>query len=920
MDCLNLSAFAAPVNAIKVRPTLAKEIVLTASDFNSMIDASKGNEAQFKINTPNPNGTISPNVFANKFEAIDAASQAVIPVPQAQHLVLKSGTAGYLMVDTARYREGDTKPSESPYLKMDVKPYTAVTGATGNIMNGNILAGRYQFKITYFASQDSLLIEPANYAMQSDADYQAKKMWKESNLQPLYLDPTNGSVAVNLAYLNDKYELTLVTPDRGAYKARISFDNVYDQLVRATKPTSLCFIQLVTTKTATTVHNYKRANNSYIVMDMGGHIVYDEKEASQDFNHMPATQWIVEQIGCTSTVPTVNQNPLVRITNREYKNVAFEGQLYKDKDGNFFIINHQDYKDSYLINNGSENTLSCMDTIKFSPVTPVGEGYLNLDKADLKEHVYTFNQFYDYGTNPNFLNVKDNKADTLLRVQPEATEFELTITKIDEYGASLKGVADKLHRATYRIKVKDANKVDNDRKWIAVDQNFKYVVATEATIAANPTTLRYANFYLKENNTYNGVCYYALVDVVTNQDGDWKLAVENGQLDTKLESLCENRTEAFAVKPVNRPLYRTIASNDTINIFDAVTKERLYEDAGSPYSKGLGINFLGAEYTGAVAEAPSMYVDYVAKSRAVMPQYLFVVSPDSVPEYTWCINGTHKEPNPGCNHEYKVDGYVAGRFMVNLNDSVDNALTNRHTNADVFKYQDYTRLAFVEGVHQKDTLFIIKDGYCLTERDAKTTGKTCITVSKDGHKYIPMNYFQDANVMTKHILDGKHCNYAFSLRLIDDDDVQNFLIESNDAVTGQVGKSAYGSFEGAWVKIHNHVPVLAKTNSENGNHETTGTIEELLTQANAFNLTNDENEVSDPTANGDITTSAVTVIAGNGDITIKGAANKTVTISNVLGQTIASTVLSSDEATISAPAGIVVVAVEGEAAVKAIVK
>ncbi|MFV0581043.1 MAG: DUF6383 domain-containing protein, partial [Parabacteroides gordonii] len=40
----------------------------------------------------------------------------------------------------------------------------------------------------------------------------------------------------------------------------------------------------------------------------------------------------------------------------------------------------------------------------------------------------------------------------------------------------------------------------------------------------------------------------------------------------------------------------------------------------------------------------------------------------------------------------------------------------------------------------------------------------------------------------------------------------------------------------------------------------------------------------------------------------------------VLGQTIANTVLSSDNATISAPAGVVVVAIEGEAAVKAIVK
>ena len=55
-------------------------------------------------------------------------------------------------------------------------------------------------------------------------------------------------------------------------------------------------------------------------------------------------------------------------------------------------------------------------------------------------------------------------------------------------------------------------------------------------------------------------------------------------------------------------------------------------------------------------------------------------------------------------------------------------------------------------------------------------------------------------------------------------------------------------------------------------------------------------------------------------VTINGAAGKNVTISNVLGQIVANTVLSSDKAEIAAPAGVVVVAVEGEAAVKAIVK
>ena len=49
---------------------------------------------------------------------------------------------------------------------------------------------------------------------------------------------------------------------------------------------------------------------------------------------MPATQWVVEYTGC-------EEDPVarVKVVNREYSNVAFEGQLYK-ADDNVFIINH----------------------------------------------------------------------------------------------------------------------------------------------------------------------------------------------------------------------------------------------------------------------------------------------------------------------------------------------------------------------------------------------------------------------------------------------------------------------------------------------------------------------------------------------------------------------------------------------------
>ena len=90
-----------------------------------------------------------------------------------------------------------------------------------------------------------------------------------------------------------------------------------------------------------------------------------------------------------------------------------------------------------------------------------------------------------------------------------------------------------------------------------------------------------------------------------------------------------------------------------------------------------------------------------------------------------------------------------------------------------------------------------------------------------------------------------------------------------------------------------------------------------IDKAEVFNL---NVEGDNPTANDEISTSEVKVIAGNGQITIAGAAGKKVVVSNILGQVVANTVITSDNATIAAPQGIVVVAVEGEEAVKAIVK
>ena len=89
-----------------------------------------------------------------------------------------------------------------------------------------------------------------------------------------------------------------------------------------------------------------------------------------------------------------------------------------------------------------------------------------------------------------------------------------------------------------------------------------------------------------------------------------------------------------------------------------------------------------------------------------------------------------------------------------------------------------------------------------------------------------------------------------------------------------------------------------------------------IEDAAIFNIEASELEA---TANEAIEASQVTVIGGQGVVTVQGAAGKVITVADILDRTIANQVAASDNVTIAAPAGVVVVAVEGEAT-KVVVK
>lgn len=86
---------------------------------------------------------------------------------------------------------------------------------------------------------------------------------------------------------------------------------------------------------------------------------------------------------------------------------------------------------------------------------------------------------------------------------------------------------------------------------------------------------------------------------------------------------------------------------------------------------------------------------------------------------------------------------------------------------------------------------------------------------------------------------------------------------------------------------------------------------------NVDRKTADDNYATD---NEEIATSEIAVIGQEGAVRIANAEGKKVVITNILGQIVANTAITSSDVVIAAPAGVVVVAIEGEDAVKAVVK
>ena len=411
-----------------------------------------------------------------------------------------------------------------------------------------------------------------------------------------------------------------------------------------------------------------------------------------------------------------------------------------------------------------------------------------------------------------------------------------------------------------------------------------------------------------------------------------------------------DRVSAFIFTDNPRPLYKTLdlgtTQEDKYNkVFrqrgsNAQATEYLYEDGNNAAGLQAGEYIKGFSYLGITAEnvkpvgkesTTAFYIDPVLSSNDRMPKYLFFVAPDSVKDGRWCSTNIHgyfpsesTADEKDASHHVFYNGYLAGRVMINLNDSVDKYAGHGMLNeARQYGFRNYSRLGFVEAIHMNvtaeeaaatDNAFGFAEGeYLLVFNN--TTLKA-VTSKWDVIDPVALKKALADGSVEKIVLNAQHQDVAFSLRLTDDDQEQVLLESKGLNVDG-----SYGTFsEASWVQVLDGVPVLAQKYNINGDHteiDGTSSLNQLVNQAQIFRI-GETDEL--PTANEDINATDVKVVAGNGNVTIFNAAGKTVAISNILGQTVAAQTITSDNATIAAPKGIVVVSIAGEKAVKAIVK
>ena len=888
--------------------------VLSAAEINAYLKDNK-NVLTF---TPDANADVNPfstTAFVAKGVAADTDHNFV-------YVTSKSDANAYLKVDTAANGVG------IQFLKFG---WTDM--AKEKDFANSLLVNQHKFLFTYRPSLDQLRIQVKQARYKSDKN--AEKYWSE-------IDGTSKGKIYNYG---DKFVDPFKTEGNAvAAKLHVKLQNftVADRIATiGEQPINTkigfglkgCFVTSDKTSVDNGLYIIKNAKGQVLAAPIhknaeGGNKQYaiewvtlDEQEPL----HMPAYQWVI-----TKTLNAEVSQPVspVKIVNREFPKA-------KNWDNVQFRLNEDG--EIYTLTTGADmlNNVTFVQIKDSAIIKDKKLGYKHIDSNDLLVNRYKFNYLNPFSM--EYWIANGTGKDSLIYVKQDAGDYALVEGSTYEYGidvdaALLKkipGLA-QLERTNYVI-AKD----EQDRLVEAYGSKYSMGVANYGSNMVVDT------FFFKENNHYDGKDFYAIVESnynrtahateIQNTGVTKKVGIADDGMSAglKVQLLNETRTSAFTVEPSTTPLYRRFNNvalsesatdgRDSLRFFETIRKEYLMDENNSNLTDA-NVDYLGM-WTADKATGLSFQIDTAWVNRGagyIKPQYLISVAHNDfagTPGKSCTEDGPHVDKDGNitdaehCVHATPaIPGFERAKYLVSFQDSVD-VYGQDKPYADI--KGGYTRVGFVEGIRVADTLWILPAEFVALANDKISFD--ALEAYNDSVKNLASKSY-----LIKNRLDGDdHKNYTWSFRYVHPENAGNvteegvenqFLFESNNYDNKIIAPE-----NAAWLKIQNGCVVLTDKSST-FSHAATGGDGALI-----FNV---ENKVDDQLAtdNEEIATSEVTVIALQGAVRVANAEGKKVVITNILGQTVTNTVITSSDATIAAPQGVVVVAVEGEEAVKAIVK
>ena len=881
----------------------ADGIALNAKQINTKLgiqDAANGVKLTFN---PDRNNTSLENPFSDvAFIAKDARDGSFV-------YVTRKADNQYLHVDTAY-----TNKNSDKFLAFNYKKALSTD-----------LADQGKFLFTYFPSHDSLVIQVKQATRLSASVKDWKKALTTAGNKTIIANNKTAKNYVTIQDLVKADEIRIVTiADVKETDITLGFTGcVQAGTDKVSLEDGLYVIQNAETNKylASPIH-VDGAASEWVTVD----------KAEQNVMHMPAYQWVVLK---TKTSEYFLSTSPVNVTNREYpslKNPTYNTTDKVLKNGASWQLTQAEGSKLYYCKALSSDSLVIT---KITDKNILGDKYLGykyLTDDELMITNYAFNYFNPYTMDKYIAQVEGNT--TLNALQEEATFFELVKqnnNKTVAYGytvdatvqARIEGLA-QLERATYQIKA--------GKNMIAVGKENRYVLTEN---------LAPATFYFKENNETEKGCYYAFIDADdVNKDNKGNVLSFNNKLgvaDQSLKALLQEqvieevRTSAFRIGLADQPLYRRfnhVELDGAVEGNEDATKLLKFKEAyvGDYLMDETNKNFMredmdylgiGAKNIAKAGLSFNVRPFNIGKSTQyqIKPQYLVYVSEteNKGTEGKPCDATNHKHMNANgepcgpedCIHATPaVPGFNRYKLLVSFADSVE--AKDVVKGEELYHFGKYHRVGFVDAVEQDSVLYILGEHF----ENVATKDLSMEDIKK---------VVKGINLKVA-VTEDTHHNYTWSFRYIDPAKAANeveedraFLIESNVEPKGNKGESIAPT-NAAWLKNQNNCLVLSDPEESEFEEAKTGGDNALI-----FNI--EKGSADDmATDNEEIATSEVTVIAGEGNVTIAGAAGKKVVVSNILGQVVANTVITSDNATIAAPAGVVVVAVEGEEAVKAIIK